>query len=252
MTQAHLNALERDVEQARARFAGDLARLKSPETLSAFKADLWSVADETKDELVAKAKEAATDGVERIVADLKHRVRANPAAALAIGAGLAWRIAHRPPIASLLVGVGLLSLWRTRPDGKEWIMSRASELAGSVKETVQEWGEDAVHAGTQLADKAISTAAQASDAGREAVMQLKENAGLAADRASSAAQETVAQIKERVAAAGDRASATLHQVAPDAEARDRLMFGAAALAVATAVGIAYQRRALEPGDGFAR
>jgi hypothetical protein len=251
MTQAHLNALERDVEQARARFASDLARLKSPETLSAFKADLWSVADETKDDLVAKAKEAATDGVERIVADLKHRVRANPAAVLAIGAGLAWRIARRPPIASLLVGMGLLSLWRTRPDDED-ILSRASELAGSVKETVLEWSEDAVHAGTQLADKAISTAARASDAGREAVMQLKENAGLAADRASSAAQETVAQIKERVAAAGDRASVTLHQVAPDAEARDRLLFGAAALAVATAVGIAYQRRVPEPGDGFAR
>jgi hypothetical protein len=248
MTQAHLNALERDVEQARAKFAGDLARLKSPKTLSDFKADLWSAAGETKDEAVEKAKEAAKDGVERIVADLKHRVQANPAAALAIAAGLAWRLAVRPPIASLLVGVGLLSLWRTRPDGQDGILSRASELAGSVKETVQHWSEDAVHAGTQLADKAVSAAAHASEAGSETVMQLKENAGFAADRASQAAQETVTQIKEGVAAAGDRASAALHHIAPGEEARDRLLFGAAALAVATAVGIAYQRRALEHGS----
>jgi hypothetical protein len=63
--------------------------------------------------VLEKAKERASDAVQRAVAKLKGRAAANPAAALAIGAGLAWRLAHRPPIASLLVGVGCL--WRTTP-----------------------------------------------------------------------------------------------------------------------------------------
>jgi hypothetical protein len=49
MTAADLNALERDVEQARARFANDLARLRSPTNLTRFKDDLWAEARETKD-----------------------------------------------------------------------------------------------------------------------------------------------------------------------------------------------------------
>ena len=138
MSEAELNVLERDVEQARARFAGDLARLRSPATLSNFQDDLWARASETKDDLVEKAKEAATDGVQRLVSDLKEKAAANPAAALAIGAGLAWRLVHRPPIASLLVGIGLFSLWRTSPPPEgEGLLPRAAELAGQVKETVK-------------------------------------------------------------------------------------------------------------------
>ena len=110
-----LNALERDVEQARARFAGDLARLRSPTTVARFKDDAWAQAIETKDELVDKAKDAATDGAQRLFTDLKERAAANPVAALAIGAGLAWRLVHRPPIATLLVGMGVVGLLRTSP-----------------------------------------------------------------------------------------------------------------------------------------
>ena len=138
MSEAELNVLERDVEQARERFAGDLARLRSPATLSNFQNDLWAQASETKDDLVEKAKEAATDGVQRLVSDLKDKAAANPAAALAIGAGLAWRLVHRPPIASLLVGIGLFNLWRTSPPPEgEGLLPRAAEVAGQVKETVQ-------------------------------------------------------------------------------------------------------------------
>ena len=100
MTQADLNALERNVEQARARFANDLARLRSPVNLARFKDELWAEARETKDELVEKTKEVAKDGAQRVLTQLTERVAANPAAALAIGAGLAWRLFHRPPIAT--------------------------------------------------------------------------------------------------------------------------------------------------------
>jgi hypothetical protein len=105
MSDATLNVLEQDVEQARARFAHDLAQLRSPANLSRFKDDLWAEARETKDELVSKGKEAAKDAANSFVEDLKARAAANPAAALAIGAGLAWRLFNRPPIATALVGV---------------------------------------------------------------------------------------------------------------------------------------------------
>jgi len=105
MSAAELNALERDVEQARARFADDLARLRSPTNLARLKNDLWADVRETKDELVDKAKDAAKDGAQRLAAELKARAAANPLATIAIGAGLAWRLVHRPPIATVLVGL---------------------------------------------------------------------------------------------------------------------------------------------------
>ena len=82
MSQADLNALERNVEQARARFANDLARLRSPVNLARFKDDLWAEARETKDEWVEKTKEAAKDGAQRVLTQLTERAAANPAAAM--------------------------------------------------------------------------------------------------------------------------------------------------------------------------
>ena len=76
MSAAELNALERDVEQARARFADDLARLRSPANLTRLKNDLWADVRETKDEVVDKAKDAAQDGAQRLVAELKARAAA--------------------------------------------------------------------------------------------------------------------------------------------------------------------------------
>jgi hypothetical protein len=246
MSHDDLNVLERDVEQARARFAGDLARLRSPETMSSFKDDVWAKAIETKDELVEKAKDAATDGVQRLVSDLKERASSNPAAALAIGAGLAWRLAHRPPIASLLVGVGLFSLWRTTPsDDNDGFVPRAVELAGQAKERVQEWTAEAGEKLTHLADRASASADQAYASACETLGMVKETATAAADRAASAGQEAAMQLRDQAKAAGDKTSAALRDFAPNEEARDSLLLGAAALAVAAALGIAYQRRNMD-------
>src|SRR5262245_62239180 len=115
MSTAELDGLERDVEQVRAKFADDLARLRSPTNLARLKHDLWADVRETKDEVVDKAKDAAQDGAQRLVAELKARATANPLATIAIGAGLAWRFVHRPPIATVLVGLGLIGLARTTP-----------------------------------------------------------------------------------------------------------------------------------------
>jgi hypothetical protein len=246
MSEAELNVLERDVEQARARFAGDLARLRSPATLSSFQDDLWARASETKDDLVEKAKEAATDGVQRLVSDLKDTAAANPAAALAIGAGLAWRLVHRPPIASLLVGIGLFSLWRTSPPPEgEGLLPRAAELAGQVKETVQEWLSGAAENLTQTAEKASAAAGEIYGSVRDAASMVKANVTVAADQTVGSVRETMTEIRDQASTVGAKTSAAFRAIAPNEDARDNLLLGAAALAVAAAVGIAYQRRSAD-------
>src|SRR3954470_17809770 len=179
MSDAELNALERDVEQARARFADDLARLRSPSTLARFKDDAWAEARDTKDELVSKTKEAAKDGAQRLFTALKERAAANPVAALAIGAGLAWRLVHRPPIATLLVGMGVVGLLRTSParssqpymglhdedprlrsgHGANTLAARAGGMAEKAKEKPQDWGASAGDAARATATRVSDTAA---------------------------------------------------------------------------------------------
>ena len=246
MSAAELNALERDVEQARARFADDLARLRSPANLARLKNDIWADVRETKDEVVDKAKEAAQDGAQRLVAELKARAAANPLATIAIGAGLAWRLVHRPPIATVLVGLGLIGLARTTPSQRVShpymglidedpvaqrrggdLASHAAALADAAKEKVQDWSAQAGDAIRQtageIAEKAASVAESASDALQGGQYAARETAGEVADRAGSAA-------------------ARVSQTMPDREDRDTYLLAAAAVAVAAAVGIAYQRR----------
>jgi gas vesicle protein len=254
MSQADLNALEREVEQTRARFANDLARLRSPHNLAAFKEDLWAQARETRDEMIDKTKEAASDAAQRILAELKARAAANPAAALALGAGLAWRLVHRPPIATVLVGVGLIGLLRTSPSqtnlqthmdpyaedakphdrGGAGLASQASALADAARRKVLDWG------------------AQASDAARELTTQIVREAASAAERTSDAlhdaghtVSESVARVGDDAASVSDRVSSRLHAAVPGRDDRDTYLLGAAALAVTAAVGIAFQRRAQE-------
>ena len=254
---SNLDTLERDVAQARARFADDLARLRSPDNLARFKDDLWAEARETKDELVGKTKEAAKEGAQRVLTELKERAAANPLAAAAIGAGLAWRFIHRPPVATLLIGAGLFGLLRTSAPqlsnepymgfhdeervlrhrtGDGDLAQRAADMTGAVKEKVQDWsasaGETARAAATQIGDKAAAAAEGASQTLHEARIT---------------ARETLSQATENAAALAERASTRLQDAMPDREDRDKYLLGVAALAVAAAVGIAYQRRT--HGDG---
>jgi gas vesicle protein len=221
MSQADLNALEREVELTRAKFADDLARLRAPHTLAAFKDDLWAHARETKD---------------GILADLKARAAANPVAVAAVAAGVAWRLFHRPPIATLLVGLGLVGLLRTSPQTRPLgdLTARVSAFADAAKQKVQDWS------------------AQASQAAGDATAHIKETAAAVADRATEAlrdagdtARDRVTRLADDAASVSDRAAASVRAAMPDREDRDNYLLGAAALAVAAAVGIALQRRGHE-------
>jgi vacuolar-type H+-ATPase subunit H len=243
-----LNAIERDVEQAREKFAGDLARLRSPDILASFKDDLSAA----KDDLLDRTTEAAKDGAQRIFDDLKDRATANPAAALAIGAGLAWQLARRPPIATLLVGLGVVSLLRTSP----WQAS-AKRSAGGYDEEFEAKVDRKNSAGLSHAQKFTETARQkvrewSADAGdvvSESMTQLTDIAASAAERASDVVQEasamaheTAGEIADRAAIMAQRASNVARNLTPEQDVRDKLLLGAATVALTAAIGIAYQRR----------
>jgi hypothetical protein len=118
MSAAELNALEREVELTRARFANDLARLRSPHNIAEFKEDLWASAREAKD---------------GVLAEVKARAAANPLAVAALAAGVAWRLFHRPPIATLLIGLGLVGLLRTSPSQADY--AKGAEFLQEEKNT---------------------------------------------------------------------------------------------------------------------
>ena len=201
MTDADLDKLERDVAQARARIAGGLARLRSPENFARFKDDLWAEARETKDDLVDKAREAAVP----------------PIATLLIGAGLFGLVRTPAPQHSGEPYMGLRDedpAWRRTGDGD--LAQRATEMAGAVKDKVQDWSagaqETARTATTQIADKAASVA---------------ESASQTLHDVRATARETFVQSREGAASLAESASVRVRQAMPDREDRDKLLLGAA-------------------------
>jgi hypothetical protein len=212
---SELNQLERDVEQARQKLVTDLARLRSPEAMSSF-----------KDDVIGQTREAARTTAEQWLDDLKRRAVANPVAALAIGAGIAWRLARHPPIASVLVGLGVVGLMRTNPQqGSPDYARRAAELAAAAQGKLEHWSAGARGAAAHAGEGAESM--------KQTVREWSTAAG-------DAAQEAASRIASTARRGMDGASRSLSAApVPD---RDAYLLGAAALAVAAACGISYQRR----------
>jgi hypothetical protein len=201
----NISRLEFEVEQARAKLAKDLALLRAPQTYRKFTAGL---------------KSEAQSVVQRMGADLKARAAANPSAPLAIGAGLAWRLLKHPPIATALVGAGMLSLWRTTPIAFEEQISEAVE-------TVKEYAAETV------------------GAAREQAGIYTKSAGETIERLAASATEEAAERIENAREAVAHARSQFTRVAGDEGFRDKLLLGVAGLAVVAALGIAYERRATD-------
>ena len=147
MSDPNIRRLELEVEAARAKLATDLSRLRSPAAYADLRKSLKQDAQEAKDLIVDQAKSTTQSTLQGMVDDLKAKAAANPAATLAIGAGIAWRVFRHPPIATALIGAGLLSLMRTPParvsgngvadyfsHAKERLKDQATDLAGEVKD----------------------------------------------------------------------------------------------------------------------
>jgi hypothetical protein len=235
--------LEREVDIARSRLKSDLSVLSSPRTYAAFKEDL---------------KREANSTVYNLVEGLKARAAANPAAALAIGAGIAWRVIERPPIAAALIGAGLFSLFRTTPvksspfeqrdyfaEGRERLTQQVSDFAEDVRdEAVEMAGTAASHAG----NVASAAAEKMRDFASAAAVQAKEHASSVSHFASGA-MDNATDAEEVPARAGrmiQKASLAVEDAFSDRDARDNILLGAAGLAVAAALGIAVQRSLSAP------
>ena len=222
MTSGELNRLEREVEEARHRLTADLDRLRAPDTFSSF-----------KDDLVSEARNAKDEWTQRLIEEVKNRAAANPIATAAIGAGLLWHLVRHPPITSLLVGAGVFSLVRTNPQQPSVsadMISQAGDVARSVTEKVAEWGSDATEVTGEFAgsakEKVSEWTAQSRDAARDGISNV-----------TSTAEDLTGRVTQVVG-----------EVINDDRARDGLLLGAATLAIAAAVGLAYQRRA--SGDTY--
>lgn len=215
----HLQDLERDVEDARARLLANLSLMSSPATFGEFKSDLRVEARST---------------LRGILEDVKGRAAANPAATLAIGAGLAWRLLRDPPIATALIGAGLFGLWRTmpaRPVGNGYLSTATTRLGEQVGDVASSVGEHAAQITGTLRDNVSDIAEVASEKihawGSDISAEIAHQAGAMSQRASSALNDTSRSMNTAVA---------------PSETRDVLLLGTAGLAVAAALGIAYQRR----------
>jgi hypothetical protein len=215
VSEAELDGLERDVIEARHRVAYDLDKLRSPGTVRQFKDELLENFRESKDALVERSVASGKQTARDLVENVKQRAMANPAAVLSIGAGIAWHLLRRPPITSVLVGLGLVSLFRTPPAGPNQ----------DVRENL--W------------QQASSAARYAGELGQEAGARVAETVQSGLEQARVAVHDATAAVGDVLSETRLTAPAAAAQVPLD---KDQMLLGAAALSVTAAVAIAISRR----------
>src|SRR5690349_19780717 len=120
----NLSDLEKEVQAARATLSKHLDALSSTHMYESLKVGLSST---------------ARSSTQTFLEELTARAAANPIAAFAISAGVAWRLIKHPPIASALIGAGAYGLWRTHADkiedGPFWPAAR-QRLGEQVEDAV--------------------------------------------------------------------------------------------------------------------
>jgi hypothetical protein len=222
----NLSTLETQVEEARAKLAHDLAFLRSPQPYREFGADLRSGM-----QLVLR----------RVLDDLKARAAANPSAALAIAAGIAWRFLKDPPIATALIGAGILSLWRTTPileDDEDYLRTAQERLGEQVSQVVDTVKDYAAETAVAVGERVGSYAQSARETVEGVTSSVVEKSAESVQNVRDAAK----RIPDRAANAMQHAKSQFGRAVSDDGARDQVLLGVAGLAVVAALGIAYQRR----------
>ncbi len=246
-----VDELERDVEQARARVAADIALIRSPETYESAKNGLMSSVFGYRDEITDKARAHATSFSDGLIESLKAKASANPLAVAAIGAGIAWRLYKHPPVMTVLVGLGLASLLRTDPNDDSMhprrLMEVATDKALEYKDRavaqVQELRESAIGAiGEKVHDAAV-VAEGAYEGAKERALELASSVRESAVSAM-APITSASPNRDRVPARGvvgpqAGPSRGLSQSGSQGgDMRDAYLLGVAALAVGAAIGLA--------------
>jgi hypothetical protein len=251
---ASLHDHETEVEQSRTKLTQDLAVLCSSATLTAFTDDLKKEAFVTRDALWEK---------------IKARAASNPAAVIAIGTGLAWRIFQRPPISSALIGVGLFSLWKTTPRTAYDATGRRLDYIQHSKESLKEQAGQAFAAAANVADKAQEAATakgtEVWESAKGKMQEWQEGAGRVVGDTTSKLKSSGESILGKVKASGGDLLEDMHakehhlrdqmgglaaiaaQKLRDDDTRNNLWLGIAGAAIAAALGIACQKRIAEIG-----
>ncbi len=235
MTDPSLHELERDVEATRARLARNLRTLRSPTAHAEFTEAVKQDAFAAKDELVERTRSAAQDRINDWVDAVKARAAENPAAVLAIAAGIGWRMIRNPPIATALIGVGLFSLLRgnappaTGRSNEEYvdrakarlrqqsdelaagIAEQANAVAAAAMQKAEQWseqGQTALREGTaQAADKIQQWREQAQAALRTGTDKLEDWSGEARDALRQGSAQAADTAVATAAAASNRLDA---------------------------------------------
>jgi hypothetical protein len=237
LSDANIRRLELEVEAARAKLATDLSRLRSPEAYADFRTSLEQDAQQAKDLVVDQIRSTTQSTLQGMVDDLKAKAAANPAATLAIGAGIAWRLSRHPPIATALIGAGLFSLLRTRP-----ARVSGNETADYFSHAKERLKEQATDLAGEMKDQAAVIASGVKDHALAAAGAVKEQSAQLAGAAKEKVQQFGADVEAAVRDAPEHAASIAHQALYDQDARDNLLLGTAGLAVIAALGVAYQRR----------
>ena len=208
MGEPSLQELERDVEAARAKLGRNLSTLSSPNTYSQFSDTLKDEAVSLKDAVIDKAKTSVQSAVEAFVDDLKAKAAANPTAALAIGAGIAWRLIQRPPVATVLVGAGLFSLLKTDATHSKGRTNAdyVAEATGRLQEQASDFAADV----TERAGRVYDAAA---DRASELASTVTDRVGEATSSAAAQITGVASAATERLQEWSDDASATLKDAA---------------------------------------
>jgi hypothetical protein len=227
-----MSRLERDVETARAKLRNDLARLRSPAAFDDFSESARDV-----------IKASATSAWQTVVDNLKAKAAENPAATMAIGAGLAWRVFRHPPIATALIGAGLFSLLRTsstRLRGRD-----DSDYLSHAKRRLR---QQAIDLGSGVKDRASDLGTELKAEPGVMTKTIKERSEQLAGAASDKFQEWTANVEDVVRDAPNQAKSLARQLertAHDQDVRDNFLLGIAGVAVFAALGAAYQRRSTD-------
>ena len=180
----------------------------------------------------------------------------------AIAAGIGWHILRKPPITTVLVGYGLYSLSQTKPGqlapGAETVY-QAADAAVAVKEQVQQWGREASEAVAQARDVVVpAVAGTVQRWTEEADETVAQAAGLVQDLAADGSEiarrrgadvgATVAVATGSLQALAIRGSQSVRHMAMDQQDRDKVLLGAAAVAVTAALGFAWLRGGMSLPD----
>ena len=241
-----VDTLERDVEAARARLVNRVAQLKAP-PISGVKDELVAEATEYKDEVIDSAKQKVTDAIDGFVSDIKRRAADNPVAVAAIGAGIAWRLWQKPPIATLLVGAGVAALFgrssvreievdpydADRPAGyvpggvggygygttRGMIEQKVIGGATVAAETAREKAEELRDRAAELKDSALRSTGELTNRARESAAELRETVVRSAGELMGNARQSADQLRNSAVRSSGQALDTVSSYASEARSR---------------------------------